>query len=1210
MLPLMTGRSTKRLLHMKTICLLLICALVFMMVSAASAQTNAPMTDIGSTAPPQGPYDIAQTLCAYCASAPGTLDGPDGLNYYTDNGANHGLWAGQTFKTGTNAAGYNLASVSIKTAGVDHGGGYGNLQIFHLYLYSVSGGTAALIAHFTNYSSFVDGDWVQWNPGSSSVTLAASSTYAYGFGRDASGSGWAGLGNASGTPYRGGELAMIPTSGGTITFGAGYSATFEIGLTAVGAPAVVVSANPPSGLAGQSFTIMATVTPGLGTVTNLTVNLSAIGGPSGASLVVSNADVYTNTFTVPAGAPIGPTYLTATATDTTPLEGEGETTFTVLSRHTATVNSAITYQTIEALGAATAFYDGSLPAHPYAMEIYTNAFAGLNLSMLRLGNWFSYQTPVAGFDKTATEIVSNGSRVLGRPVPVYMSSWSPPGFLKDNGQYGDGTLLFTNGGYDYAGFAQYWHDSLQAYRSNGVSPTWISIQNEPDFNASYGSCLMLPVENQDGNTNACYSNALDSVYLLISNLPSPPKLLAPECIHYSYNDLTNYAVTLNTNHYYGLAHHLYGDPTDPADLSTLTNLVPSKRRFMTEFGLSNMLDEAILLNNELVYEEVSGYNYWSLVWPGTGGGLIQLEENTSDPSTWTNAPPGIPEPHGWWDAPAYWAMKHFSYFINPAFIRASATNTDPNVLSSAYLSPDGFRLVIVLIETNADIPSFMELNYGDFAAATSCVYQTVGTNTWQSLGTLSNLQSLPPTSLTTVVLDQNVTVGAAATPSPTNGAAGVAINSSLSWTPGSNALTHAVYFGTSSNGVANATPSSPEFQGVVWTNTIPLPPAGWESTYYWRVDEIAYVNTNRGSVWSLSTAPPVQLLSPWQSQDIGETTNSTSAIYSNGVFSVTGIGADIQNTADAFRFAYLTVSGNCSIIANIMSLQDIDPWSKAGVMIRDSVASNGANAFIGLTPGNGVTWQDRTADGGSTGWNNTGGLSAPYWVELVRNGNTFTGYSSSNGTTWTQQGTVTFTMAASALVGLAVTSHNTFNACTATFENVTLPGWPALPATPGGLTATAGDALVALSWSEVGGASSYNVQRSPTSGGPYATVTNVTTTNYTDIGLAYGTTYYYVISALNTAGESANSAQASATTPALPPPHIVLVSIAGGNLVFSGTNGLSGGAYAIWSSTNLSTPLTNWMQVGSGSFDGNGNFSVSNAINTNEPQRFYLLRQP
>ena len=93
---------------------------------------------------------------------------------------------------------------------------------------------------------------------------------------------------------------------------------------------------------------------------------------------------------------------------------------------TATIDTSKTYQTIEGLGAATAFYDGSLTAHPYKQEIYTNAFAGLNLSMLRLGDWYSYQTPVAGFDSVATEIVANATRVLGHPIQVYMSSWSPP----------------------------------------------------------------------------------------------------------------------------------------------------------------------------------------------------------------------------------------------------------------------------------------------------------------------------------------------------------------------------------------------------------------------------------------------------------------------------------------------------------------------------------------------------------------------------------------------------------------------------------------------------------------------------------------------------------------------------------------------------------------------------------------------------------------
>ncbi len=63
-----------------------------------------------------------------------------------------------------------------------------------------------------------------------------------------------------------------------------------------------------------------------------------------------------------------------------------------------------------------AFYEGWASAHPYKLEIYSNAFAGLNLSMLRPGDWYSYQTPLMGFDAAASDIVANANRILGHPV--------------------------------------------------------------------------------------------------------------------------------------------------------------------------------------------------------------------------------------------------------------------------------------------------------------------------------------------------------------------------------------------------------------------------------------------------------------------------------------------------------------------------------------------------------------------------------------------------------------------------------------------------------------------------------------------------------------------------------------------------------------------------------------------------------------------------
>lgn len=88
-----------------------------------------------------------------------------------------------------------------------------------------------------------------------------------------------------------------------------------------------------------------------------------------------------------------------------------------------------------------------------------------------------------------------------------------------------------------------------------------------------------------------------------------------------------------------------------------------------------------------------------------------------------------------------------------------------------------------------------------------------------------------------------------------------------------------------------------------------------------------------------------------------------------------------------------------------------------------------------------------------------------------------------------------------------------------------------IPATPTGLSASAsaGTLQVNLSWSTSGGAASYNVKRSTTSGSGYTTVSSPATASYTDTAVASGTTYYYVVSAVNSAGESANSAQVTVT---------------------------------------------------------------------------------
>jgi len=89
-----------------------------------------------------------------------------------------------------------------------------------------------------------------------------------------------------------------------------------------------------------------------------------------------------------------------------------------------------------------------------------------------------------------------------------------------------------------------------------------------------------------------------------------------------------------------------------------------------------------------------------------------------------------------------------------------------------------------------------------------------------------------------------------------------------------------------------------------------------------------------------------------------------------------------------------------------------------------------------------------------------------------------------------------------------------------------------LPSAPTGVTATAGDAKVDISWNVVAGASTYNIYWSTASGvttGSPDTITGITGATRTHPSLTNGTTYYYIVTAENSIGESAASAEVSAS---------------------------------------------------------------------------------
>jgi regulation of enolase protein 1 (concanavalin A-like superfamily) len=179
-----------------------------------------------------------------------------------------------------------------------------------------------------------------------------------------------------------------------------------------------------------------------------------------------------------------------------------------------------------------------------------------------------------------------------------------------------------------------------------------------------------------------------------------------------------------------------------------------------------------------------------------------------------------------------------------------------------------------------------------------------------------------------------------------------------------------------------------------------------------------------------------QVPSPWAARDIGSPAIAGSVSFYQGQFTVTAAGSDIWGASDQFQFVYQQITGDVDVVARVDSVTMAHAWSKAGVMIRSSLAANAAHGFALVSAGKGVALQSRAQDGGLS-TNTAGSLAAPpQWIRLIRSGTQLTAYSSATGSTWTTIGTATIALGSTAYVGLAATSHNAGASTTALLSQV------------------------------------------------------------------------------------------------------------------------------------------------------------------------------
>jgi autotransporter-associated beta strand protein len=292
------------------------------------------------------------------------------------------------------------------------------------------------------------------------------------------------------------------------------------------------------------------------------------------------------------------------------------------------------------------------------------------------------------------------------------------------------------------------------------------------------------------------------------------------------------------------------------------------------------------------------------------------------------------------------------------------------------------------------------------------------------------------------------------------------------------------------------------------------------TTYYY---VIAAINQS-----GVSARPPEISATPaaagglpdgWARQDVGSVNSVGSASYASvagSTFIIGGNGTTIGGTGDSFSYAYRAVSGDSTIVGRLL----INGNTKVGLMMRESLAANAkaASLTLGDVGGRETFLGSRSATAGPMSFTQGNDYTwTPVWYKLQRSGDTFTAFQSLDGVQWVEIASTSVPMSGVYFVGLAAVGG------TATFDNVSVTG-VFLAGPPTSLSAVNSPGQVTLNWTASTGATSYNVKRAAVTGGPYTTIAaDVTATTYVDADLTNGTEFYYVVSAIQGAYETANS---------------------------------------------------------------------------------------